>query len=304
MWLLYGGKGWIGSQFVQILKDRGIPFLHGESRVDDIPRVKEEIDSLEPTRVLSFIGRTRGGEYTTIDYLEQGRPQTLENIRDNLFGPVSLAILCRDRGIHFTYLGAGCIFTYDEDHPYGCEDTPFTEEDLPNFFGSSYSICKGFTDRLMHEFSSNVLNVRIRMPISDDLESSRNFIYKVLHYPKICSVPNSMTVLPDLLPVLCDMVASGRTGTLNLVNPGLITHNQILDMYASILDPSFEYENMTLEEQNTILKAERSNNCLDTTLLETDYAVLPIEDSIRRLFQRVLQKQQPPPPPTICCQLL
>lgn len=304
MWLLYGGKGWIGSQFVSILEDRSIPFRYGESRVDDIPRVKKEIDHIQPTRVLSFIGRTHGNGCSTIDYLEQGRPQTLENLRDNLFGPVSLAILCRDRGIHFTYLGTGCIFTYDEDHPYGCEDTPFAEEDLPNFFGSSYSICKGFTDRLMHEFSSDVLNVRIRMPISDDLESPRNFIYKVLHYPKICSVPNSMTVLPDLLPVLCDMVTAGRTGTINLVNPGLITHNQILDMYASMIDPSFEYENMTLEEQSTLLKAERSNNCLDTTLLEKHYAVLPIEESIRRLFLWVLQKQQPPPPPTICCRLL
>jgi len=38
----------------------------------------------------------------------------------------------------------------------------------------------------MHLFT-NVLNVRIRMPITDD-SSNRNFITKITSYKKICSV--------------------------------------------------------------------------------------------------------------------
>ena len=34
---------------------------------------------------------------------------------------------------------------------FGNELTGFNETDKPNFFGSSYSIVKGYTDRLMHE---------------------------------------------------------------------------------------------------------------------------------------------------------
>jgi hypothetical protein len=35
-------------------------------------------------------------------------------------------------------MGTGCIFEYDDTHPYGDPETGFTEEDTPNFFGSSY----------------------------------------------------------------------------------------------------------------------------------------------------------------------
>ena len=287
VWLVYGGKGWIGSQFVDVLKQKNIPFVLGKSRVDDTPALLSEIEDIQPSRIVSFIGRTRGGDFTTIDYLEQGRPQMVENLRDNMYGPVSLAIIAKNKNIHFTYLGTGCIFTYDDQHPFGQEENGFKEEELPNFFGSAYSITKGFTDRLMHLFEDSMLNVRIRMPINDDLENSRNFITKILNYKKICSIPNSVTVLPDLLPILCEMILSQKTGTVNLTNPGLVSHNQILDMYKHILDPSFQYENFSIEEQNKILSAERSNNCLDTTELENDYFVLPIYQSLQRLFKRI-----------------
>jgi 3,5-epimerase/4-reductase len=52
------------------------------------------------------------------DYLEKPG-KLVENVRDNLFAPIALAILCKDRGIHFTYMGTGCIFNFDENHPYG-----------------------------------------------------------------------------------------------------------------------------------------------------------------------------------------
>ena len=134
----------------------------------------------------------------TIDYLEQ-EGKVKENVRDNLFSPISLALLCNKYDMHFTYLGTGCIFSYTED-----KSKMFTEEDLPNFFGSGYSTVKGYTDRLMHLFD-NVLNLRIRMPIIGE-DNSRNFITKITSYDKICSIPNSMTVLPELLPIALDMM--------------------------------------------------------------------------------------------------
>ena len=76
------------------------------------------------------------------------------------------------------------------------------EQDKPNFFGSSYSTVKGYTDRLMHElYDDSVLNVRIRMPITSEV-NSRNFITKITNYKRVCSIPNSMTVLDNLLPVM------------------------------------------------------------------------------------------------------
>ena len=101
----------------------------------------------------------------------------------------------------------------------------------------SYSIVKGFTDQIINLFP-NVLNLRIRMPITD-IPNPRNFITKIATYEKICSIPNSMTVLPELLPMVLELAKKNHTGTLNLTNPGLISHNEILEMYKEIVDPEF-----------------------------------------------------------------
>ena len=205
--LIYGSGGWIGSQFINIIKDQNLynNTIMGKSRLYNIDDIKKEIDTENPSNIFCFIGRTHGKignkTYKTIDYLEQEGKLT-ENIRDNLFSIMNIAKICNEKDIHLTYLGTGCIFNFDEDHPYGKEESGFTEDCKPNFYGSSYSIVKGFTDQLMSTYN-NVLNIRIRMPITD-IPNSRNFITKIATYEKICSVPNSMSVLPDLLPIILD----------------------------------------------------------------------------------------------------
>jgi 3,5-epimerase/4-reductase len=279
-WLIYGHAGWIGQQIVSYLKAHlsSETILTTPTRVDDTEAVEREISRLEPDRVLCLIGRTHGEGFSTIDYLEQ-RGKIAENVRDNLYGPLSLAMICQKRGIHLTYMGTGCIFTYDESHTSD-NDLGFTEDDLPNYFDSGYSVVKGYTDRLMHFFPETVLNVRIRMPITSQ-DHHRNFISKIVRYEKVCSNPNSMTVLDELVPVLVDLVKRGSTGTINLTNPGRITHNRILDLYQELVDPDFTYQNFSVEEQSKILKCGRSNNLLDTTRLEREYPqVKPIEEAI------------------------
>ena len=149
-------------------------------RLDDTTEVGAEMNRLTPDRLVCRVGRTQGPGFTIIDYLEQPG-KLVENVRDNLYAPISLGLLCRELGIHMTYMGTGCIFEYDGDHPQdseGARGNGFKEEDLPNFFGSSYSVVKGFTDRLMHLLEASVLNVRIRMPIVGEVHS-RNFITKI-----------------------------------------------------------------------------------------------------------------------------
>jgi len=285
--LVYGINGWIGAKVFKLIKEEGIEVVAGNSRVNDINQLEKEILEVSPTHVVSLIGRTHGtynGKvYGTIDYLEQPG-KLVENVRDNLFGPMVLSLLSKKHNFHFTYLGTGCIFEYDNNHPFGKEVNGFTEESLPNFFGSSYSIVKGFTDQLMHMVDDSVLNVRIRMPITDEF-NGRNFITKITNYEKICSVPNSMTVLNELLPLMIDMAKNNVKGTVNLTNPGLITHNEILEMYKELVDPSFEWKNFSIEEQAAILDSGRSNNFLETTRLETLYpTVKNIKDSVRDML--------------------
>lgn len=274
-WLIYGANGWIGNQVCQLLLNETV--IRSIVRADNEKDVEHELVTIKPDRVMSFIGRTFGPGYTTIDYLEQ-KGKLIENVNDNLYAPLVLAFLCKKYNIHFTYLGTGCIFSgYDGYH----------EDDKPNFFGSSYSTVKGKTDQLMHFFDDSVLNARIRMPLSAS-HHPRNFITKIMTYEKVCSIPNSMTSLPELLPILIDMAKNNVTGTINLTNPGLITHNEILDMVKEIIDPEFTWQNFTLDEQDKILLAGRSNNLLDTSKLEEMYPnVNPIKVAVRKIIEEM-----------------
>ena len=290
--LLYGAQGWIGQQMDTLLAQvEGSQIVHGRARADDEDAVAYELDQVEPDRVFCSIGRTHGVTedgvvYNTIDFLELPGGAQL-NTRDNFNAPLTLAKLCLERDIHFTYLGTGCIFEYDDDvhrmpeyvenqeEPIDCSNVcGFTEDDRPNFFGSGYSLVKGCTDVAMQTLSqlagsdqSGVLNLRIRMPITLE-RHPRDFITKITGYRQICSVPNSMTVLPQILPIIALLMTRGESGTYNMCNPGVMSHNQILNMYAKYVDQSFEYRNFSPEQQAQILLSGRSNNYLDTTKLE------------------------------------
>ena len=263
--LVYGAKGWIGEQFVGLLEKEGVEHVVGKKLLGDDPdeSVEEEILSMSPTHIVSFIDRTHG---PGMDNLEGGPDKVAINVCDNLYGPLLLAELCRKFDIHFTYIGSGCIFKYDEEHHVGGK--PFTEEDKPNFFGNSYSVIKGYTDRLMHHYK-NVLNVRMRLPVSADT-SPHDLITKLTYYKKLLNIPNSVTVLPELLPVLLKLMKDRHTGTINLVNPGCVEYTQVLETCKQVVDSSIEYEVIDDGDESEFarkLRSSRSNCHLSTDLL-------------------------------------
>jgi 3,5-epimerase/4-reductase len=277
--LLFGYKGWIGTHIFELLKtisDNEV--ITTDIRVDNYDEIDKFIFENKPDRIISVIGRTYGDNINSIDYLEK-KGNLKININDNLYSPLNLALISQKYNIHLTYMGTGCIF-----NGYNKE---YLENDEPDFFGSSYSIVKGFTDKIMKKFD-NVLNVRIRMPITNNINCNRNFINKIINYKKICSMNNSITVLPDLLPLLIDMIIKKEIGTINLVNPGYISHNEILELYKEFKNPDFSWDNMTIEEQNQLLLSERSNNILNTEKLQKLYPdVKDIKTSIKDLFLNI-----------------
>lgn len=276
--LFYGSQGWIGSLIVQQLLQSSqssdqLEIVVGKARADDIEAVKQELTA-DITHVICTVGRTKGSidgkAINSIDYLEH-EGKLVENLRDNLFAPIGLAKLCQQRHIHLTYLGTGCIFSAvsEDAAAVTITDHIYDEASRPDFFGSSYSVVKGYTDRLMTElFADSVLNVRIRMPITQQPHAS-DFITKIVGYSNICSMDNSMTVLDDLLPLLVKLVLDKQVGTINLVNPGYINHQQILQLYQQYCQPEHSWRSMTLAEQRQMLKSDRSNNVLSSTKAET-----------------------------------
>jgi len=282
--LLFGAKGWIGGIFKSQTQHT---IIEATARADDYTAAEALIAHVKPDSVVSFIGRTHGPGYGTIDYLEQPG-KLVENMRDNLYGPLNLAQICQAHNIHYVYLGTGCIYSYT--YP----GQVFTEEDAPNFFGSAYSTVKGFTDSLIRRYSTT-LQLRIRMPITAT-PNSRNLIDKLLSYPNICSIPNSMTVLDDMMPIIDVMISEKTTGTYNMVNPSIIEHSEILDLYKTHVDPTHTYTLVDYNEQMKFIKSHRSNNTLMCEKLKTfcdthDLALPTIQTSVLRcIVSRVSNK--------------
>jgi len=278
--LVFGGeKGWIGQQIVALLKEQGKEVRAAKSRLENRQDIIKEIEEYKPKYILNCAGVTGR---PNVDWCEDHKQET---IRSNVVGTLTLCDVAFQHNIRVTNFATGCIFEYDDKHPMH-SGIGFLEEDVPNFTASFYSLTKGLVEKLL-QFYPNVLTLRVRMPISDDL-SPRSFITKISKYEKVVNIPNSMTVLYDLLPVSIDMTEKELTGIYNFTNPGVISHNEILDLYKKYINPNFTYKNFSLEDQAKILKAGRSNNELDSSKLSKLYPSIPhISESIHGVFQRM-----------------
>lgn len=280
VYLLFGKNGWVGGKLTQLLTEQGKTFYLADSRTQNRESVIAEIEKYKPTHVLNAAGVTGR---PNVDWCEDHKPET---VRTNVIGCLNLADICAEKGIHHLLYATGCIFEYDDAHTIG--GAGFLETDAPNFHKSYYSHTKAIVEDLLAIYPTTC-TLRVRMPISDDL-SSRNFVTKIVKYDRVVDVPNSMTVLTELLPISLIMAERGLTGVYNFCNPGAISHNEVLALYKKYIDPSYTWSNFSLEEQDKILKAGRSNNTLDHQKLVQALPDVPIQEihvAMEGVFQRM-----------------
>lgn len=303
--LLYGAGGWIGGLMTSVIGAEGLQCVPAQSRADAPDGVRAELERVRPRLVFAAIGCTHGVHagtaFDTIDYLEQpGRLR--ENVRDNLIAPLVLAAICREARVPFVSIATGCIFDAAELDIWDGAAQPGFDDDAPaNFFASSYSTVKGATDALLRLlFAESALWFRIRMPVTHDLHP-RSFLSKITRYERVCSMPNSMSVLDGdggLLALFLKMGLAGYTGCFNGCNPGVLSHNDILASYRDIVDAGFQWRNFTIAEQNEILAAGRSNNRLDHRKLQAaasalDFPLPTLEAAMASVLHRVKERSAP-----------
>nr|KJB27003.1 hypothetical protein B456_004G271200 [Gossypium raimondii] len=269
--LIYGRTGWIGGILDQLCEKHGIPFEYGRGRLKNQTSLMADIQNIKPTHVFNI--RVRGVTFNAagvtgrpnIDWCESHKTET---IRTNVFGTLTLVDICRQHELLMMNFVTGC------------SGIGFKEEDKPNFIGSFYSKTKAMVEELLREYD-NVCTLRVRMPISSDLNSPHNFITKISCYNKVINIPNGMTILDELLPMSIEMAKKNLRGIWNFTNPGVVSHNEILEMYKTYIDPNFEWMNFTLEEQAKVIVAPRSNNKMDASKLKKEFPeLLPIKESL------------------------
>lgn len=277
--LVFGGKtGWIGQKIVAEIIQQGHEAICAESRLENRQDIINEISRIQPDCMVNAAGIIGN---PNVDWCESHRPETL---RVNVIGTLNLADIAYLYNLHLTNISTGCIYEYDEDHPMW-SGKGFTEEDAPNFNGSFYSTTKIMLEKMILNYP-NVLNLRIKMPISTDMD--KGFVAKITNYKKLVNIPNSLCILDSLLPKAVDMMLNGITGNFNFVNPGALSHNQVLELYKKYVDPAFTWENFSIEEHDKILKARRANAELNTNKLKTLYPDIPTaEEALIEVLKKI-----------------
>ncbi|KAF8360730.1 hypothetical protein PRIPAC_87653, partial [Pristionchus pacificus] len=268
--VIFGGRGYVGQELQKILTARKIPYHLATTKpgTSTDEEVEKELVQLGGTHVVCCTGRTHGPGCNTIEYLEGGPEKTSENVRDNMFSVNSLAQISRRLGFHHTYIGTAYIFAYDEQHPVGGK--AFKEDELPTFFGSSYSVVKGYTDRQMEYYNRwENINARITLPLTFDTTQPRNLLTKIVNYKELLGLPVSLSILPDCLGALVDLMAQRYQGNLNLVNPGPLSLYEIVKLYKEHVNPAVDPVEIAVgSERCKEILATKGNCALDTTLLQ------------------------------------
>ncbi|KAI1264917.1 NAD dependent epimerase/dehydratase [Xylariaceae sp. FL1019] len=282
VFLIWGARGWIAGMLEVLLKEQGKTVHATTLRMEDRQAVDAELQRYSPTHVINCAGCTGR---PNVDWCEDHVEDT---IRSNVIGTLNLTDCCFLRGIHCTALATGCIYQYDDDHPKG--GPGYKEIDAPNFTDSFYSESKGHVEQIM-KYYNNCLILRLRMPVSDDLHP-RSFVTKISKYEHVVDIPNSNSILTDLLPALILMAEHKETGVYNFTNPGAISHNEVLHLFKEIVRPSFTWKNFSVDDQAKVIKAGRSNCELDTKKLESklkeyDYHLPEIHVAYRQCFERM-----------------
>lgn len=99
----------------------------------------------------------------------------------------------------------------------------------------------------------------MRLPVSADA-GPHDLITKLTSCKKILNIPNSVTVLPELLPVLLKLMKERHTGTINPVNPSCVEYTQVLETYKSEVDSSIEYEVIDEGDESEFARKVRSSH--------------------------------------------
>lgn len=251
-WLVYGSTGWIAQQFIEYINDNKIDvnIIPAKSRLENFEDIRKEIELIKPDRVVVLGGLTYRPPAKNIDWCEDHKQEV---IRANVMGTLNIADICEQLNIHCAILGTGCVYSSLD------RNIIYTEDDMWNFDKSFYSKTKAYTQELLRNYK-NVLLLRIRMCINNT-NNPKNFIIKILNFDKIISIPNSMSVLPELIPVMVKLIEEHETGTWNIVNPNVISHKEILDMCC------VEKEYIDVSRQSEVTSVARSNNHLSTDKL-------------------------------------
>ena len=305
MIVLLGGSGYIGQAFVKALAQRRWPF-HSLSRSQvDYTRFEALLDFLRGTKPDFLINAAGYTGKPNVDACESARAETLAG---NTLLPQTIAQACLVAGIPWGHVSSGCIFSGAKVARNGRVSTEkdltrpdlriladtnpgaiqgFNESDTPNFtFRDPPCSFYSGTKALAEEAIANVGHTfiwRLRIPF-DQFDQPRNYLSKLLRYPRAYDNVNSISHRGDFVNACLDLwQRRAPYGIYNITNPGYITTRQVVESIRRILKPNRAFDFWADDEEFYRLGARtpRSNCVLDPTQLSTAGIKLrPIDEAL------------------------
>lgn len=258
------GKGFIGNKLAKYLQENNVDIFH---------IAQNEIDYTRHT-TLSMLLREYNFSHVVNCCGYTGKPNVdgCENNKEDCWKyNVTVASyidrLCHCYGRKIIHISSGCIYTgYEKE---------FTETDVPNFGlfnpnSSFYSKSKHALESVVNTNFSTVF--RIRMPFTN-LKEDKNYIYKILKYDNLLSMPNSLTSVTDLCSVVQQFIEEHRPGIFNVVNPQPAEAKEIVTLLKKYnhINPNWKF----VEYKDLDIIANRSNCILSSDKLKTIGLCLP-----------------------------
>jgi len=282
---LLGGSGYIGSAFARQLAARGAP--HRVLRRADFDYSRPELlrDALRADRVSFLINAAGHTGRPNVDACED---QRLECILGNVVHPLRVAEACASAGVPWAHLSSGCI--YSGARPDG---SGFTETDPPNFSFRSppcsfYSGTKAMAEEKLAAYPRTYL-WRIRIPF-DHVDHPRNYLSKLLAYPRLLDARNSLTHLAEFVPAALDFLhLRPEPGIYHFTNPGSVTTREVAELLATTLAPGREFHFFSDENEfmRNAARAPRSSCVLDSSKLASiGLALAPVHEALRLALSR------------------
>ncbi|KAI9114691.1 hypothetical protein K1719_014389 [Acacia pycnantha] len=256
--LIYGGSGWIGSIVGKVCEKEGIEFEFGRGNLEERAQVIVDIERVKPSHVLNASSGVVVNGAVNVKWFEAHKPETT---RDNVVGVLTLGDVCKEYGLLLVNYVIGSNF---EDHA-----------NIPNSFDSK---TESMVEDLLKNYE-NVCTLKLRLPVSSDLDNPNNFITKIAKSGKVANIANNITVLDELVPISIEMAKRNLKGMWNLSNPGMVTLNEILEMYKDYIDPDFKWANFTPQEQAHF--PSQNSTEIDVSKLKKEFPeLLPVKESL------------------------
>ena len=188
--------------------------------------------------------------------------QKRETFKGNVVLPLNVAETCSLLEIPWAHISSGCM--YNGPGPYRETDpSNFSFEHPPC---SWYSGTKVMAERLVEGVGKGYL-WRLRLPF-DEWDSPRNYLTKLMNYPRLVNVTNSISHRLDFVKACLDLWRiRAPFGTYNMTNPGAVCTSDVVRAMARLgFKDSFQFFD-SLEEFNQTIVAPRTNCTLDTSKL-------------------------------------